>query len=135
VNGVRIVLEHLTVQASGTRDARALESAIGRLAIIAARVSCAAEWSSAPSPLAPSSPLTTRLPTATRGRSRRLACVTMVLSDLPDHDHRPEFVTLFANLKAAIPQVQALLDNSRAFPSNTVPVSARRRAGRARRVR
>jgi len=38
VNGVRIVLEHVTVQASGGPDPRALESAIGLLAIVAARV-------------------------------------------------------------------------------------------------
>ena len=37
VNGVRIVLEHLTVQASSP-DPRALEGAVGLLAIVAARV-------------------------------------------------------------------------------------------------
>jgi len=29
---------------------------------------------------------------------------------MPDHDDRPEVVALFANLKAALPQLQALLD-------------------------
>jgi hypothetical protein len=36
--------------------------------------------------------------------------VTMALRDMPDHDDRPEVVALFANLKAALPQLQALLD-------------------------
>jgi len=34
----------------------------------------------------------------------------MALRDMPDHDDRPEVVALFANLKAALPQLQALLD-------------------------
>jgi len=38
VNGVRIALEHLTMQAGGNPDPRALEGAIGLLAIVAARV-------------------------------------------------------------------------------------------------
>jgi hypothetical protein len=38
VDGVRILLEHVAVQASGSPDPRALKSAIGLLAIVAARV-------------------------------------------------------------------------------------------------
>ena len=38
VDGVRIVLEQLTTHASGTPDPRALDSAIGLLAIVAARI-------------------------------------------------------------------------------------------------
>jgi hypothetical protein len=38
VDGVRIVLEHVAMQASGDPDPRALESAVGLLAIVAARV-------------------------------------------------------------------------------------------------
>ena len=34
----------------------------------------------------------------------------MALRDMPDHDDRPEVVALFANLKAALPELQALLD-------------------------
>jgi len=34
----------------------------------------------------------------------------MALRDMPDDDDRPEVVALFANLKAALPQLQALLD-------------------------
>ena len=34
----------------------------------------------------------------------------MALRDIPDHDDRPEVIALFANLKAALPQLQALLD-------------------------
>jgi hypothetical protein len=34
----------------------------------------------------------------------------MALRDMPDHDDRPEVVSLFANLKAALPHLQALLD-------------------------
>ena len=34
----------------------------------------------------------------------------MGLRDMPDHDDRPKVVALFANLKAALPQLQALLD-------------------------
>jgi len=37
VNGVRVVLEHLTGQAGGGPDPRALEGAIGLLAIVGAR--------------------------------------------------------------------------------------------------
>jgi hypothetical protein len=38
VNGVRIVLEHLSMQAAGSPDPRALESAVGLLTMVAARV-------------------------------------------------------------------------------------------------
>jgi hypothetical protein len=38
VNGVRIVLEHVTMHAGGSPDPHALESAVGLLAIVAARV-------------------------------------------------------------------------------------------------
>lgn len=38
VNGVRIVLEHLAMQASGSPDPPALDGAIGLLAVVAARV-------------------------------------------------------------------------------------------------
>ena len=38
VNGVRVVLEHLTMQAGGGPDPRSLEGAIGLLAIVGARV-------------------------------------------------------------------------------------------------
>jgi hypothetical protein len=38
LNGVRIVLEHLTTQPSGSPDTRAIESAIGLIAVIAARI-------------------------------------------------------------------------------------------------
>jgi len=34
----------------------------------------------------------------------------MALRDMPDDDDRPEVIALFANLKAALPQLQALLD-------------------------
>ena len=34
----------------------------------------------------------------------------MALRDMPEHDDRPEVVALFANLKAALPKLQALLD-------------------------
>lgn len=34
----------------------------------------------------------------------------MPFLDVPDYDNRPEVVALFANLKAALPQLQALLD-------------------------
>jgi hypothetical protein len=34
----------------------------------------------------------------------------MALRDMPDHDDRPEVLALFANLRAALPQLQALLD-------------------------
>jgi hypothetical protein len=34
----------------------------------------------------------------------------MAFPDMPEHDDRPEVVALFANLKAALPQLQALLD-------------------------
>jgi len=33
----------------------------------------------------------------------------MGLDNLPDHDDRPEVVALFANLKAALPALEALL--------------------------
>jgi len=38
LNGVRVVLEHLTTQAGGDPDPSALEGAIGLLAIVGARV-------------------------------------------------------------------------------------------------
>ena len=34
----------------------------------------------------------------------------MALRDVPDHDDRPEVAALFANLKAALPQLQILLE-------------------------
>jgi hypothetical protein len=111
VNGVRIVLERLAMQAGGSPDPPALEGATGLLAVVAARVRLCRRVVIGAEPsrtiLAPHNRVIDRHPA---DDPDVLLPEAMDPRDRNDRDDRAEVVTLLGKLKAALPQFQVLLD-------------------------